>query len=182
MHERALFFDRDGTLIVHRPYLADPDGVELMPGVRKVLHQFISDGCLIFLFTNQSGVGRGLFTIDAVHHCNQRMLELLALPAPGFTEICIATETLEMPQLYRKPSPRFILEMIEKYSLAPQQTWMIGDAFNDVMAGLNAGVRAAMVHGVEKQKLPAGVLRCGDFEELYTSLPHEDADRRFLTQ
>ena len=167
---KALFLDRDGTLIVHRPYLFEPSQVELLAGVRETLLRFIVDGYSLFLFTNQSGVGRGLFTLDAVHRCNQRMLQLLDLPPPGFVETCVATETPEMPQCYRKPSPRFILEMVAKYSLSLEETWMIGDTLNDMRAGLNAGVRAALIHESGASVIPEGVLFCRNLGELYTRL------------
>ena len=101
MFPRALFLDRDGTLIEDRHYLADPSGVVLLPGVRAALHIFLAQGCRLFLLTNQSGVGRGLFPLAAVHRCNQRMFDLLDLPSPGFTEVCIAPETPETAGGYR---------------------------------------------------------------------------------
>jgi D-glycero-D-manno-heptose 1,7-bisphosphate phosphatase len=177
MTRPALFLDRDGTLIVHRPYLADPAGVELLPQVREALHRFVVDGWRLFLFTNQSGVGRGYFTLEAARRCNERMEQLLDLPGGGFTETCIAPETPEMPQVYRKPSPRFIREMMARYALAPEQTWMVGDKVNDVMTGLNAGVRAALVHGAEDEVVPAGVPRCHGFRDLYEMLQRLQAGR-----
>ena len=154
---KALFLDRDGTLIVKHDYLADPARVELMPRVREVLHRFVARGYRLFLFTNQSGVGRGMFTFEAATRCNDRMLELLTLPQPGFSEICIATETPDMPTVYRKPSPRFILEMLAKYSLNPSETWMVGDMPSDVQAGLNAGVRTAWITRKRISTVPDGV-------------------------
>ena len=174
MLPKALFLDRDGTLIVDRHYLADPAGVELIAGARETLHRLLTDGCRLFLLTNQSGVGRGLFPIETVHRCNERMLELLALPAPGFTEICIAPETPDMPAEYRKPSPRFIHEMMAKYSLAPADVWMIGDRPNDVQTGLNAGVHAALVRPETLPEIPAGVWHCRDLPEFYTRVRNEE--------
>ena len=162
---QAIFLDRDGTLIVDRHYLADPAEVELIAGVRESLHGFLAAGCRLFLFTNQSGVGRGMFDLETVRRCNDRMLELLALPAPGFTEICIAPEAPDQPAEYRKPSPRFILEMMAKYSLTPAEVWMVGDRSNDVQAGLNAGVRAAMISPDPAVKVPAGVCVCRSLPE-----------------
>lgn len=171
----AVFFDRDGTLIVNRHYLADPAGVELQPGAREVLQVLLAEGCKLFLFTNQSGVGRGLFTIEAVHRCNQRMLELLDLPGPGFTDVCIATETPEQPAVYRKPSPRFIQEMLTKHSLAAATTWMVGDSLADVQAGLNAGVRAAILAPEEIHGLPSSVMRCRDLRDFLSKLEEDQA-------
>ena len=170
MSAKALFLDRDGTLIVKHDYLSDPAQVALMPGVRETLHHFIARGYRLFMFTNQSGVGRGMFSLEAVQRCNQRMLALLDLPAPGFTEICIATESPDMPTVYRKPSPRFILEMIAKYSLTPQETWMVGDMPCDVQAGLNARVRTAWITRDKVAKIPNGVWSGRDFFEFEAHL------------
>jgi len=170
MLPKALFLDRDGTLIVDRHYLADPAGVELLAGVRDTLHRLLADGCRLFLLTNQSGVGRGLFPLETVERCNQRMFELLDLPVPGFTGICIAPETPEMPAVYRKPSPRFIHEMTARYSLDPAATWMVGDRMNDVQTGLNAGVRTALVSEEMMTAVPTGVWQCRDLPEFYARL------------
>jgi D-glycero-D-manno-heptose 1,7-bisphosphate phosphatase len=142
---RALFLDRDGTLIVDKVYLADPAGVELIPGVADGLRRARSLGFKLFLFTNQSGIGRGLHSIDDTYKVNARMEELLGLPAPVFDGVCVAPEAPCQPSPYRKPSPRFILEKIAEHQLDPAECWMVGDAAADVGAGLAAGVRAAAV-------------------------------------
>ena len=141
----ALFLDRDGTLILDRDYLADPAGVELVPGVAAALRRARELGYLLFLFTNQSGIGRGYHTLADTHRCNARMEELIGLPPPLFTGVCIAPEAPDQPSLYRKPSPRFIHEMIAAHRLDPAKCWMVGDRESDLDAGLNAGIRAAGV-------------------------------------
>ncbi len=60
---QAVFLDRDGTLIENRHYLASPEGVAVLPGVREGLARVRAAGAKLFLFTNQSGVGRGMFTL-----------------------------------------------------------------------------------------------------------------------
>ncbi len=142
---KALFLDRDGTLIVAKDYLSAPEGVELIPGVCKGLHHALKCDYHLFLLTNQSGVGRGWYSMDDVHACNRRMLELLELPEPGFKEICIAPESPDEPPKYRKPSPRFILEMVEKYKLNTTQCTMVGDQLTDIESGINAGINVAAV-------------------------------------
>lgn len=142
---KALFLDRDGTLIFDKHYLADPAGVELIPGVAPALAQARALGFRLFIHTNQSGIGRGLYTLDDVHRCNERMDELLGLPRPVFDGICIAPESSDQPSLYRKPSPRYILETITLLRLDPAQCWMVGDRVSDIEAGLNAGINAVAV-------------------------------------
>ncbi len=142
---KALFLDRDGTIIVDKHYLADPAGVELIPGVRAALQRARQLGYKLFLFTNQSGIGRGLYTLDDVLLVNARMETLLALASPLFTELCIAPEAPDQPSLYRKPSPRFIQEMIAAHHLDPAHCAMIGDRSSDAQAGLNAGIRSIAI-------------------------------------
>jgi D-glycero-D-manno-heptose 1,7-bisphosphate phosphatase len=142
---RALFLDRDGTLILDKHHLADPAGVELVPGTVEALRLARAAGFRFFLHSNQSGVGRGYHTLDDVHRVTDRMLELLALPAPVFDAVCIAPERPDQPSLYRKPSPRFIQEMTARHALDPAQCWMIGDRADDALTGLNAGIAAVMV-------------------------------------
>jgi len=176
MKQKAFFLDRDGVLIFDKHFVGDPKNVELIPGVRDFLQWAIAENYHLFLFTNQSGVGRGYFTIEDVHACNNRMLELLDMHHSIFKEVCIAPEGPHEPSLYRKPSPRFILEMIEKFSLDPKHCYMFGDTVTDLQAGIQAGVNAVWVqtgHGltdelktyIEKHQLPV-IPKLTSFQEM----------------
>ena len=140
MKRGALFLDRDGTIIEHVHYLHDPAQVTLAPGARDALAEARARGLLLFILTNQSGVGRGMFTIAEVDACNARMLEHLDLGPDLFTEICAATEAPGEPSRYRKPKPDFVLEMIARHDLDPARCLMIGDMPTDWQTGLNAGI------------------------------------------
>lgn len=142
---KALFLDRDGTLIIDKVYLADPAGVELIAGTVEGLRRAQSLGYKLFLFTNQSGIGRGLHTLEDTLRVNARLEQLLGLPSPVFADVCIAPERPDQPSLYRKPSPRFILEKIAQHQLDPQQCWMVGDSAADIGAGLGAKIKVAAV-------------------------------------
>lgn len=141
----AVFFDRDGTLIEHVPYLSDPAEVILRPGVREALARLQGMATKLFLFTNQSGVARGLFTLADVEAVNRRMIDLLGLGTDLFTDICVAPEHPDEPPRYRKPSPRFIRETLERHGLDATAAWMVGDSPVDWEAGLNAGVSVAAI-------------------------------------
>ncbi|MEO6875107.1 MAG: HAD-IIIA family hydrolase [Opitutaceae bacterium] len=142
---KALFLDRDGTLIIDKVYLADPAGVELIAGVADGLRHARSLGYKLFLFTNQSGIGRGRHTLEDTHRVNARMVEMLGLGAPLFDSIGIAPEAPGQPVIYRKPSPRFILEQIQLHQLDPAQCWMVGDSAADIGAALAAKIKIAAV-------------------------------------
>jgi len=147
MSRAALFLDRDGTLIRHVHYLHKPEEVELLPGVAVALKRARELGYLLFLHTNQSGVGRGMFTLAEVDACNLRMIELLGLGAGVFTGICVAPEAPEQPVVYRKPSPRFAREMAAKYDLDLGKCWMVGDYPADMETAFAAGMQAAALAG-----------------------------------
>ncbi|MGH7997260.1 MAG: HAD hydrolase-like protein, partial [Opitutaceae bacterium] len=95
--------------------------------------------------TNQSGIGRGYHTIEDTLRVNARMESLLGLPSPIFDEVCIAPEGPGEPAAYRKPSPRFIRETIERLGLEASACWMVGDGPSDIGSALAAGIRAAAV-------------------------------------
>lgn len=142
---KALFLDRDGTLIFDKVYLADPAGVELIPGAADALRRARTLGYRLFLFTNQSGIGRGLHTIEDTRRVNARMEEMLGLPSPVFDGVCIAPEHPDAPPVYRKPSPRFIRETLAAHRLDAAACWMVGDSAADIGAGLQAGINVAAV-------------------------------------
>jgi len=154
---RALFIDRDGTLIIDKVYLADPAGVELIPGTTEALRHVRTLGYQLFLFSNQSGIGRGLHTIEDTQRVNARMEEMIGLGSPLFTDICIAPEAPGQPVVYRKPSPRFLLEMIDAHRLDPARCFVVGDSAADIGAGLAAGVApvAVCTGKVDPRTLPA---------------------------
>lgn len=142
---KALFLDRDGTLITDKVYLADPAGVELLPGAADGLRRARDLGYRLFLFTNQSGIGRGYHTLADSRRVNARLEELLGLPRPVFAETCIAPEAPGQPVVYRKPSPRFILEMIAQHRLDAAHCFMVGDSAADIGAALAAGIQPVAV-------------------------------------
>ena len=141
---QAVFFDRDGTLIRDEGYLDDPARVVALPGAGEALRRLRAAGWLLFLFTNQSGIGRGWFPMSAAEACNREAERRLGL-SPGFDGVCIAPETPDDPPVYRKPSPRYILETIVGRDLDPARTWMVGDKESDTEAGRRAGVRTARI-------------------------------------
>jgi D-glycero-D-manno-heptose 1,7-bisphosphate phosphatase len=141
----ALFLDRDGNLIRDHHHTCWVDQIELIPGVREALLSAMGAGYALFILTNQSGIGRGIFSWEQYHACHARMLELLELPAPGFIEVKAAPERPDEPSPYRKPSPRFILEMAAAHGLDLGRSWMVGDRRTDWQAGLNAGIRSCAV-------------------------------------
>ena len=141
----ALILDRDGTLIEHVPYLADPAQVRLLPGAAESLSIARRSGARLFLHSNQSGIGRGLFDPSAVRACNERMFELLGMGPGVFERICIAPEHPDEPSTYRKPSPAFAREILRDFALQPAEICYIGDRGSDLATARAAGTRGVGV-------------------------------------
>ena len=153
----GIFLDRDGTLIEDKHYLIDPEEVILLPGVKEAIAILRSINCKLFLFTNQSGISRGLMTLCYVI---KKMCSELGYDYPlPFEDICIAPELPTDEHIYRKPSPRFITEMIKKYNLSAANCYMVGDKSIDVLAGQNAGINSVII----SDKMPEEVIPCKVF-------------------
>ena len=142
---KALFLDRDGTLIEDVHYLKDPNHLKIINGVGAALQKAKNHGYLLFMHTNQSGIARGYYDWPDVHACNARMHQEFGWSDDFFTEVCIAPESPDHIGGYRKPSPRFEHEMIQKFGLDPAQCWVIGDKWIDPQTGLDAGMRGGLV-------------------------------------
>lgn len=141
----AVFLDRDGTLIVERNYLSDPAGVELLPGATTALKQLREAGFRLVVATNQSGIGRGYYTIEDMHRVNARLVELLRADGVDLAGIYFSPEGPDASSTTRKPLPGMLLAARDELGLDLSRSYMVGDKLADVECGRNAGVRAALL-------------------------------------
>jgi len=139
---KSIIFDRDGTLIKHIPYLCDPKLVELLPTIKESLDLAIKNNINLYIHTNQSGINRNYFKYKDVVLCNNKMIELINLGNNIFKEICICPETNNEPPIYRKPSTKFVEELIVKNKLNRSDICYIGDRGIDIKTGIDANVMA----------------------------------------
>jgi D-glycero-D-manno-heptose 1,7-bisphosphate phosphatase len=142
---RAVFLDRDGTIIEEKEYLSDPDGVAIFPGAMEALKRLRDAGFKLFIVSNQSGVGRGYFTLADVDRVNARLVELLARGGVRFEKIYVAPEAPEQPSRGRKPSPQFLFDARDAFGVDLSQSYMVGDKLIDLECGWNAGVRKSIL-------------------------------------
>jgi D-glycero-D-manno-heptose 1,7-bisphosphate phosphatase len=143
--QRALFLDRDGTLIRDSHYLKNPQELEIIEVAGPALQLARDAGFLLFMHTNQSGIARGYYDWPDVYACNEKMYRDFGWVDDFFTEVCIAPESPDETEGYRKPSSKFEEEMIKKYDLEPSQCWVIGDKWIDPETAINAGMRGVLV-------------------------------------
>ncbi len=143
--KRAVFLDRDGTIIEDRDYLKRVQDVVIFPGAAAALKQLQDAGFLLFIVSNQSGVGRGYFTLDDVEKVNAHVTAELAKGGARFQKIYFAPEAPEQPSRGRKPSPQFLFDARDEFGLDLGASYMIGDKLIDLECGWNAGVKKSLL-------------------------------------
>jgi D-glycero-D-manno-heptose 1,7-bisphosphate phosphatase len=158
---RAVFLDRDGTIIEDKDYLHTPEEVIFFPGAIPAMHRLQDAGFALVMVTNQSGVGRGYFTIDDVHRVHTHMESELAREGVKLAKTYIAPEHPDAPSRGRKPSPKFLFDARDELGLDLAGSYMIGDKLIDLECGWNAGVDTSILvrtgygAGVEKSSPPS---------------------------
>ncbi len=143
--KKAIFLDRDGTLIVDKIYLNDPDQIEYLPGVFEALRLLRDHGFHFVVATNQSGIPRGLVTLKNLHETHRRIRFEFARHGVDFLSFHYAPFMTSYPHPLRKPNAGMILEAARDYAIDLSQSWMVGDRMSDVEAGHRAGCRSVLL-------------------------------------
>ena len=159
---KAVFLDKDGTLIVDVPYNIDPERVVLYPDAGPALQRMQSAGYRLVVISNQSGVARGYFTEAALPAVWERLRLLFApfgVTFDGFYycphEPSGTVSDYALACTCRKPQPGMLRRAAQELTINLAESWMIGDILNDVEAGNRAGCRSIMINrGNETEWLP----------------------------
>jgi len=144
--QKAIFLDRDGTLMKDVGYCSRPDEVELLEGVSELLPRLKNAGFKLIIVTNQSGIGRGYFTEEDFWAVQQELQKQLGADVIDATYFCADTPQQESER--RKPNPGMLLEAATDLSIDLNQSYMVGDKASDAEAGIRAGVRATILFGI----------------------------------
>ncbi len=146
---KAIIFDRDGTLIVDKIYLNDPDQIEFLPHTFEALKLLKNLGYRFFVATNQSGIPRGKVQIENLHEIHRRMnVELQKHDIP-IEKYYYAPYMTDSNHPMRKPNAGMLQAAAEEFNLDLSQCWMIGDKDVDVLAGQAAGCRTVLIGSKE---------------------------------
>lgn len=145
MENRAIFFDRDNTLLHDTNYMYKVEDLKFMDEVLETLQTAQTMGYQLFIVTNQSGIGRGHFTEEQMHTFHQAMLAELEKYHIEIQEIAFCPHTPEDNCDCRKPQPKLVKQLIERYDIDPSQSFMVGDKTSDVECGENAGLTSILV-------------------------------------
>jgi D-glycero-D-manno-heptose 1,7-bisphosphate phosphatase len=144
---KAVFVDKDGTLVENVPYNVDPARLALTPGAAGGIARLVRHGYRVIVVSNQPGIALGKYPAAALQPVQQRLRELLPLEgfyycphAPGAGCEC------------RKPAAGLIERAAREHGVALGESWLIGDILDDIEAGRRAGCKTVLLdHGNETQ-------------------------------
>ena len=139
---RAVFFDRDGTLMQEEDYCDHPSKVHAIPGAAAALAALRERGWLAILISNQSGIGRGYFTMADYEAVNAELFRQLGGTIDA--AYCCADHP-DTPTPRRKPGTGMIEEAARDHHIALRESWFVGDKDIDIAAGRAAGCRTILV-------------------------------------
>jgi D-glycero-D-manno-heptose 1,7-bisphosphate phosphatase len=139
----AVFIDRDGTIIHDADYCSDPKHVQIFAGVPEALRRLKSKGYKLIIITNQSGIGRGLITMEQYRAVEARVLHELGSDLIDATYFC--PDVPGQRSTCRKPAPGMILQASREQQIDLSSSFFIGDEEIDAECGRNAGVRTIRV-------------------------------------
>jgi D-glycero-D-manno-heptose 1,7-bisphosphate phosphatase len=141
---RAIFLDRDGVLIENRPeYVLRWSDVKILPNAIQALARL--QGYKVVIVTNQSAVGRGLMTLETANDINSKLIEVIRENNGQVDGVYVCPHTPVEQCNCRKPNPGLLLQAAKDLSLDLSLSWMIGDAWSDLLAGRAAGVRGVII-------------------------------------
>ena len=149
---KAVFLDRDGTIIRHVDLMYKPEQLYLLPGAARAIGKLNKLGFLIIVITNQPVISRGLVTEKGVRDIHTILLKRLAKLGARIDAVYFCPHHPDAKSKKygiicscRKPSPGMLLEAIKKFNIGPKKSFMVGDAIIDCLAGERAGLKTILV-------------------------------------
>jgi len=151
----AVFFDLDGTLMEEVFYCNDPARVRVYPGVPEALRRLKAAGFRVFIVTNQSGIARGIITMDQYRAVEAEFLRQAGAGSIDASYLC--ADLPGVPSQRRKPEPGMVLEAAAEFAIDLPNSYFVGDKAADIDCGRRAGTRTILVrtgYGAEQNCHP----------------------------
>lgn len=177
--QRAIFLDRDGTINKYVEFLKDINDFELIDGVADAIAEINKSGYLAIVVTNQPVIARGEVSFEGLENIHNKMETILGKrgayidaiyycphhPHKGYLGECAE---LKIDCKCRKPKPGMLIQASREYNIDLSNSWMIGDSQNDILAGINAGCKTALIGGrCESNIQDVTVNSLKEFVEIY---------------
>lgn len=145
MKKIFVLLDRDGTIIVEKKYLSNPDHIELLPGVPDALKELKKLGLGLLIITNQSGIGRKYLDLEVLSRIHQTLTDLLLKKGVVLDDIYFCPHIPEDDCLCRKPNVELVEKASKKHNFDPKSCFVIGDNKGDIELGKNIGATTILV-------------------------------------
>jgi D-glycero-D-manno-heptose 1,7-bisphosphate phosphatase len=172
----AIFLDRDGTIIVDKNYLNDPNQVEFLPQAVEALKELQTMGYKLIVVTNQSGIARGIVSEENLHKIHRRINEFLLPQGITIDAYYFSPHAADSDHPTRKPNPGMIEQAIKDHKVNRAKSWMIGDRMSDVQAGHNAKMRTVLLSTAQANVTsPEPDLACDTLLDFVEYLRKEEA-------
>jgi D-glycero-D-manno-heptose 1,7-bisphosphate phosphatase len=144
---RAVFLDRDGTIVEDPGFLHEPGKVKLFPGAAEAIRRLNEHGFLVITVSNQSGIARGRYTVADYSAVQRRLGELLAAHGARLdgAYFCPHHPQITGPCDCRKPGPKLFLEARQALDIDFARSWWVGDRLSDVQPALALGGHGILV-------------------------------------
>lgn len=153
MTDKAVFLDKDGTLIEDVPFNVDPELIRLTEGALEGLRLMQEAGFKLIVVTNQSGIARGFFEENALHAVRDRLRKFFASANVTLADFyyCPHHPEGEVDQYAvdcycRKPHPGMLERAALEHEIDLSESWLVGDILNDIEAGNRAGCRTVLLN------------------------------------
>lgn len=141
----AVFFDRDGTLIVNKHYLSTPTGIRFQNCTIELLKHLVKLNYKIFIITNQSGVKRGYYSKDRIDTIHREIMLRLTQEKVRITDIVYCHHHPKELCPCRKPNNLLLKKLIWKYDIDPVKSYVIGDRLEDVLLGKSLNLKTILL-------------------------------------
>ena len=138
--KKAIILDRDGVLIEDKNYSYKIGDLEVLPGVIEGLKQ-LQEEFIFFIVTNQSGIGRGYYTVEDFHKYNNHLIAILEDNDIKIEKTFFCPHVREDNCDCRKPNPKYLKEIADQWDIDLESSWMIGDHPSDIQFGINGGCK-----------------------------------------
>jgi len=144
--EKALFLDRDGTINVDVGYLGEPEGLIFILGAKEAVRIAKAKGFLVFIVSNQSGVGRGYFSMQQLENVNEKFLHEFRNAGVYIDGVRYCPHHPNAKCACRKPKPKMVTDLAREFNVALEDSYFIGDKLIDIQTGKNAGCRTILIN------------------------------------
>ncbi len=144
-YAKAVFIDRDGTIVKDVPYCSHPDDLELLTGAGEGIRKLNEARFKVIIVTNQSGIARGYFSVSTLEQIHQKLRNDLVKYGAHIDDIYYCPHHPDYSCDCRKPKPTLILQAATEHNIDLSESFFIGDTVNDMEAGRKAGCKTVLL-------------------------------------